>query len=117
MTSLQDYPCLMALIVVDHSLSKGVILCPTKRSITADGIAAIIFQKLYACFGLFDAVILDQGPQLTANFPREFSCILRYISPYPWHITLQLMEKQKGSIRKLKPTPPASSVVHTLKHG
>ena len=66
------------LVVVDHSLSKGVILCPTKKSITADGIAAIIFQKLYACFGLFDKVILDRDPQFTANFAKELSCILRY---------------------------------------
>ena len=31
------------LVVVDHGLSKGVILCPTKKAITADGITAIIF--------------------------------------------------------------------------
>ena len=27
------------LVVVDHGLSKGVILCPTKKTITADGVA------------------------------------------------------------------------------
>ena len=31
------------LVVVDHGLSKGVILCPMKKTVTADGIAAIIF--------------------------------------------------------------------------
>ena len=45
------------LVVVDLGLSKGVILCPTKKTITADGITTIIFQKLYAHFGLFDKVI------------------------------------------------------------
>ena len=34
------------LVMVDHGLSKGVILCPTKKTITADGIAAIIFQNI-----------------------------------------------------------------------
>ena len=35
------------LVVVDHGLSKGVILCPTKSKITAEGVASIIFQKLF----------------------------------------------------------------------
>ena len=66
------------LVVVDHGLSKGVILCPTKKTVTADGIAAIIFRKLYAHFGLFNKVILDRGPQFTANFVKELGRILRY---------------------------------------
>ena len=66
------------LVMVDHGLSKGVILCPTKKTITTDGIAAIIFQKLYARFGLFDKVISDRGPQFTANFAKELGRILGY---------------------------------------
>ena len=31
------------LVVVDHGLSKGVILCSTKKTVTADGITTIIF--------------------------------------------------------------------------
>ena len=31
------------LVVVDQGLTKGVILCPTKKMITAEGIATIIF--------------------------------------------------------------------------
>ena len=56
------------LVVVDHGLSKGVILCPTKKTVTADGIVAIIFRKLYAHFGLFDKVISDRGPQFAAEY-------------------------------------------------
>ena len=66
------------LVVVDHGLSKGVILCPTKKTITADGIAAIIFRKLYTHFGLFDKVISNHGPQFTGNFAKELSHILGY---------------------------------------
>ena len=66
------------LVVVDHGLSKGVILCPTKKTVTADGIAAIIFRKLYARFGLFDKVISDRGPQFAANFAKELGRILGY---------------------------------------
>ena len=35
------------LVVVDHRLSKGVILYLTKSKITAEGVASIIFQKLF----------------------------------------------------------------------
>ena len=59
------------LVVVDHGLSKGAILCPMRKTVTADGVAAIIFWKLYAHFGLFDKVISDCGPQFTANFAKE----------------------------------------------
>ena len=47
------------LVMVDQGLSKGVILCPTKKTITAEGIATIIFRKLYTRFGLFNKVISD----------------------------------------------------------
>ena len=66
------------LVVVDHGLSKGVILCPTKKTLTTNGIAAIIFRKLYACFGLFNKVISDHGPQFAANFAKELGRILGY---------------------------------------
>ena len=66
------------LVVVNHGLSKGVILCPTKSKITAEGVASIIFQKLFTRFGLFNEVISDRGPQFSAKFTLELSCILRY---------------------------------------
>ena len=47
------------LVVVDHGLTKGVILCPTKKSITAEGIASLFFHKVFLCFRLFDKVISD----------------------------------------------------------
>ena len=66
------------LVMVNHGLSKGVILCPTKKMVTVDGITAIIFQKLYACFGLFEKVISDHGPQFAMNFAKELSHIPGY---------------------------------------
>ena len=56
------------LVVVDHGLSKGVILCPTRKTITAEGVATIIFRKLYTRFRLFNKVISDWGPQFAAKF-------------------------------------------------
>ena len=66
------------LVMVDHRLSKGVILCPTKLQITAEGVAAIIFRKLFTRFGLFNKVISDRGPQFSAKFTLELSHILGY---------------------------------------
>ena len=66
------------LVMVDQGLSKGVILCPTKKTITAEGITTIIFQKLYTRFGLFNKVISDWGPQFTAKFQKELGRILGY---------------------------------------
>ena len=34
--------------------------------------------RLISCFGPFDKVISDHGPQFAANFAKELSCILRY---------------------------------------
>ena len=66
------------LVVVDQGLTKGVILCPTKKTVTAEGIAAIIFRKLYSHFRLFDKVISDRGPQFAANFQKELGRIFGY---------------------------------------
>ena len=66
------------LVMVDQGLSKGAILCPTKKTITTEGITTIIFQKLYTRFGLFNKVISNWGPQFTAKFQKELGRILGY---------------------------------------
>ena len=47
------------LVVVDHGLTKGVILCPTKKTVTAEGIATLFFHKVYTRFGLYEKIISD----------------------------------------------------------
>ena len=47
------------LVVVDHGLMKGVILCPTKKTISIKGVAALFFHKVYLCFGLYNKIISD----------------------------------------------------------
>ena len=64
--------------MVDHGLTKGVILCPTKKSVTAEGIASLFFHKVFLRFGLFDKVISDRGPQFTSSFTRELGKLLHY---------------------------------------
>ena len=64
--------------MVDHGLTKGVILCPTKETITTEGTATIIFWKLYSRFDLFNKVISDWEPQFIAQFQKELGRILGY---------------------------------------
>ena len=64
--------------MVDHGLTKGVILCPMKKSITAEGIASLFFHKVFLRFGLFDKVISDRGPQFASAFACELGGLLHY---------------------------------------
>jgi hypothetical protein len=55
------------LVVVDQGLSKGVILCPTTKTVTMDGIGNLLHENLYKQFGLPDKMISDHGPQFAAK--------------------------------------------------
>jgi hypothetical protein len=66
------------LVMVDHGLTKGVIICPTKKTITAEGVAALLFHKVFLHFRLFDKVISDRGPQFASSFARELGKLVKY---------------------------------------
>jgi Chromo (CHRromatin Organisation MOdifier) domain len=55
------------LVVVDQGLLKGVILCPTTKTVTMDGIGDLLHENLYKQFGLPDKMISDRGPQFAAK--------------------------------------------------
>jgi Integrase zinc binding domain/Integrase core domain len=55
------------LVVVDQGLSKGVILCPTTKTVTMDRIGDLLHKNLYKQFGLPDKIISDRGPQFAAK--------------------------------------------------
>jgi transposase InsO family protein len=58
------------LVVVDQGLAKGVILCPTTKTVTMDGIGDLLYENLYKWFGLPDKMLSDQGPQFAAKASR-----------------------------------------------
>ena len=66
------------LVMVDHGLTKGVILCPTKKTITAKGIANLFFHKVFLRFSLYDKIISDRGPQFTSAFAKQLERLLNY---------------------------------------
>ena len=66
------------LVVVDHGLTKEVILCPTKKTITAEGVIILFFHKVFLCFALYDKVIIDRGSQFASAFSKELGRLLNY---------------------------------------
>ena len=47
------------MVVVDHGLSKGVILSPCCKTITAEGVADLFLEKVFSRFGLPSKIISD----------------------------------------------------------
>ena len=56
------------MVVVDHGLTKGVILAPCFKNINAAGIAQLFLFYVFKCFGLHDSLISNRGPQFASAF-------------------------------------------------
>ena len=54
-------------IVVNQGLSKGVILMPCNKTITAEETAKLYIDNVFIQYGLPDVMISDRGPQFTSN--------------------------------------------------
>ena len=104
------------LVVVYHGLTKGVILCPTKKSITAEGIANLFFHTIFLCFGHYNKIISNRGPQFTSAFAKELEKLLNYDLSLSTIYHPQSMKKLNRSTKKLKHTF-GSSVEITPPHG
>ena len=66
------------MVVVDHGLSKGVILAPCAKIVDAVGIANFFFNDIFKQFRLHEKVISDCGPQFASAFARELARLLQY---------------------------------------
>jgi hypothetical protein len=66
------------MVVVDHGLTKGVILVPCSKTIDANGVAQLFFEFEFKRFGLHDVLISDCGPQFASAFAWELARILQY---------------------------------------
>jgi hypothetical protein len=66
------------MVVVDHSLTKGVIITPCLKTITSEGIAKLFFKHVYRRFGLYDKIISDRGPQSISKFSKALAKLLDY---------------------------------------
>ena len=66
------------MVVVNHGLTKGVILIPCSKTIGAAGVAKLFLHHVFKRFGLHDSLISDRGPQFVSAFARELACLLQY---------------------------------------
>ena len=55
------------LVIVDQGLTKGIILLPCTKTITAEETAELLLNNLYKRFGLPDKIISDRGPQFASR--------------------------------------------------
>ena len=64
------------LVVVYQGLTKGVILLPCTKTITAEQVVTLLLDNLYKQFGLPDKIISNQGPQFTSQSFKELLKLL-----------------------------------------
>ena len=57
----------LLLVIVDQGLTKGIILVPCSKTITAEETAQLLLENLYKRFGLLDKLLLDRGPQFVST--------------------------------------------------
>ena len=71
---LYGYDSILA--VVDHGLTKGVILITCNKTLMANQCAKLLLDNVYKQFGLMDKIISDQGPQFAA---KSFIELLKFL--------------------------------------
>jgi len=60
------------MVVVDHGLTKGIILIPcTEKGLMTYETARLFIENVYKRFGLPDKVITDRGGQFDSSFFQE----------------------------------------------
>ena len=90
------------MVMVDHDLTKGVILAPCSKTVDTNGIAQLFFDHVFKRFGLHDTLISDRAhssPQPLLESLLEFS---NTMSASPPLIIPKPMDRPNELIRKLK---------------
>ena len=64
-------------IVVDQGLTKGVILMPCNKTITAIQTADLLVRDVFKRFGLPNSIISDRGVQFTTTVFKEVMKVLK----------------------------------------
>jgi hypothetical protein len=56
------------MVVIDHGLSKGMVVAPTnKKGLSTEATTQLFIDNVYARFGLPDNIISDRGPQFASS--------------------------------------------------
>jgi Integrase zinc binding domain len=65
------------MVMVDHGLTKGVILIPCNKTVDAIGAATLYLDYVYKRFGLPDKLISNRDPRFASQLFQELGWILR----------------------------------------
>ena len=60
------------LFIIDHGLTKGVILIPTMKEVTSEEIAMLLIANFFQRFGIPNKVISDCNPRFIAKLMKAF---------------------------------------------
>jgi hypothetical protein len=64
------------LVVMDHGVTKGVVLIPCTKTFSALETADALLRNIYRRFGLLDIIISNWGPQFASHMFREMRKLL-----------------------------------------
>jgi len=64
------------LVVVDHGLSKGLILMPTNKTVTSTGIAELLQDNVFKRYGISESIISDRDPRFASIVFQEWLKLL-----------------------------------------
>jgi transposase InsO family protein len=64
------------LVIVDHGLSKGIILVPTTKTVNSTGIAELLQDNVFKRYGIPDTLISDRDPRFASVVFQEWLKIL-----------------------------------------
>jgi hypothetical protein len=64
------------LVVVDHGLTKGLILTPTRKTLTSTGTAELLNDNVFKRYGLPDTIISDRDPRFASATFQEWLKLL-----------------------------------------
>ncbi|KAF8658929.1 hypothetical protein AX16_001937 [Volvariella volvacea WC 439] len=64
------------LVIIDHGGTKGMIINPCRKDITAEETAELIHNSIYRRFGLPRKIISDRGTQFAAQIFQEWQKLI-----------------------------------------
>jgi transposase InsO family protein len=64
------------LVIVDHGLSKGIILVPTTKTVKSTGIAELLQDNVFKRYGIPDTLISDRDPRFASIVFQKWLRIL-----------------------------------------
>ena len=64
------------MVVANHDAIKGMVLCPTNKTVDAMGMTLLYHQHIYKHFGLPTCIISDHGPQFSAKVFQELTHLI-----------------------------------------